>query len=444
MLGVALAGIVMGWPLNAFVLGSPFLLQWTMLQLAAVLALVLLPAVKNAPSPLPLAGVIFCGVIATFSSANGMLLWPVLIVAGLLLQISLSRVAWLAGAAVGSIGVFFIGYDSQGLGVLTLIEHPIRCAGFVISYVSMPFGVIRNPSFGFVFGSISVVSWIALAILTIRSSALSPTARSVFFGYYAFVVFTALLTAAGRIDLQDTGFGAAKAGRYLTVPLAAWGALLEAAILACATNGKIVSQRAITATAVVVMLFMQVRLARWLRSEDRVVVSSQLATLSIRNGILDDSLLRAIFPHPNFVRRYLPELKDSRLSIYSEQVTEQRGRSVRKLFPAATGGASEGKVLRIAPLDGGVEVVASIRGKEEGRRGNVLLFVDEHGKIVGFGQRLTKALSALLAARVTQGTTGWVGFIPDQDGESRFSMFLADTRSSRSRAVIGTVAICRH
>ena len=40
IIAILLAGIAMGWSLNSFVTGLPFLLQWTLLQLAVILALV--------------------------------------------------------------------------------------------------------------------------------------------------------------------------------------------------------------------------------------------------------------------------------------------------------------------------------------------------------------------------------------------------------------------
>ncbi len=444
ILAVVLAGIVMGWPLNAFVLGSPFLLQWTLVQLAAVLGLALLGRAKSAAKPWWLAGVICCGVIATFSSANGMLLWPVLIGAGLLFRMAKGRMAALVIAAVVSVFVFFIGYRSPGhLDALALVEHPVHCLGFIVSYVSMPFGVLRAPWVGFVFGSISVLGWVGLAIQARRRDVfLSPVGRSLFFGYYAFVLLTALSTAAGRMDLQDAGFDAAKAGRYVTLPLVGWAALFEAAILVFARDRqRIFSLRVTGAIAMVVLLFMQVRLARWLRSEDRFNASEQLTALSIENGILDASLLSSIFPHPSFVQRYLPELKDNHLSIYSDRLAALPGQPVHALFPLMSGETSSGKVLRVVPVQGGVEVVVATNHDEAARRANVLLFVDEHERIAGFGRRATTILSGVLSLHPEKAATDWVGFVRfDREGR-RFSMLLADTRRCRVTPVAGALSI---
>lgn len=439
-----LAGIVMGWPLNSFVLGTPFLLQWTLVQSTAVLGLAALFRARNAASPFWVSLVICCGVVATFSSANGMLLWPVLIGASLLLRMPKKRLATLVTAAIISILVFFIGYRTPGhLDILAILEHPIHYLGFIISYVSMPFGVLKNPVIGFVFGSISLLGWIGLAIHAARRPAtLSPVCRSIFFGYYAFVLLTALSTAIGRMDLQDAGFYAAKAGRYVTLPLAAWAALTGAAILVSPKDHRrMFSRQAIAAVAVVALLFMQVRLARWLRTQDRFSAGQQLAALSLRNDILDSSILGYIFPNPSFVERYLPELRTYKLSIYADRFQAPVGRPVHSLFSRTAEPTLKGKILRVMPVQEGVEVVASTCCRKATENCNLLLFVDEQGLISGFGLRTSQTLSKILSPDFVHGRTNWAGFIHTHAGASRFSMFLLDARQCRLVPLTPTLAI---
>src|SRR5207249_1087963 len=72
---ILLAGIVIGWQGSVMALGIPFLLNWTLTQFASVLALALIAALRNNSRVIYLAGLVTCGTVATYSSANGQLLW---------------------------------------------------------------------------------------------------------------------------------------------------------------------------------------------------------------------------------------------------------------------------------------------------------------------------------------------------------------------------------
>ncbi len=85
--GILLSGVVIGWQGCVVVVGSAFLLQWTMLQLAVTRACFY----SQKPGITEAIGIwsapIACGVIATYSSGSGMLIWPVMILAGLLIPL---------------------------------------------------------------------------------------------------------------------------------------------------------------------------------------------------------------------------------------------------------------------------------------------------------------------------------------------------------------------
>ncbi len=139
----ALAGYIIGWPGSSAVLSSPFLLQWTLVQLAAASALFCLARAKETARILYFAGAICAAVVATFSSANGLVLWPVLIVSGWILQIGAKRLAALGIAAALAISAFFYGYHSlHSLNFANFIHHPVYFLGFLASYVSMPIGAL--------------------------------------------------------------------------------------------------------------------------------------------------------------------------------------------------------------------------------------------------------------------------------------------------------------
>src|SRR5947209_6299638 len=74
--GILLAGVVGLWQSAANVLGVPFLLQWTLMQLAVALTFLSLSKLRATLSTAMLGGTIAAAVVATYSSGNALLLWP--------------------------------------------------------------------------------------------------------------------------------------------------------------------------------------------------------------------------------------------------------------------------------------------------------------------------------------------------------------------------------
>lgn len=228
---ILVTGSIIGWQGSVMAVGIPFLLNWTLTQFAAVLALALTAALKSNLRVIYLAGAVGCGSIATYSSANGMLIWPVILIAGLVASISRRYMFVIAVAGITNIGLYFVGYRiSHELDIGNLTNHPIYLLGFLASYVSMPFGALKVGSFGVWVGIVHLLIFLYLLYVSVRTRLLSSVPAIVLFGYFVFTLFTALLTAAGRMNSSDMTFTAAKASRYLTVPLANWGALLIALV----------------------------------------------------------------------------------------------------------------------------------------------------------------------------------------------------------------------
>src|ERR1700761_9397130 len=172
--GILLAGIIIGWQGSAVVLADTFLLQWTLLQFAALMSLALLARLKETAARADLVGVIAAAIIATYSSANGLLLWPVLIAAALFLSIGKRHVLALAISAVVSIGLYFIGYHFTGaVSIGKLLSHPWYLLEFVGAYVSMPFGAIKSTEFGVRLGLISLAIVIAFAVIAYKKRLLA-------------------------------------------------------------------------------------------------------------------------------------------------------------------------------------------------------------------------------------------------------------------------------
>ena len=431
-----LGGIVAGWPLSAFVLGTPFLLQWTLLQFAVVLGL--FTVMSSA-----LFGVsVACGVLATFSSANGILLWPVLLGVAGYRGASRGRLIALALSAVTAVGVFFIGYERSTTAFRASLQHPASPFGFVLSYLSMPFGVLRHPGFGFVFGLLSLAVWVGCFAGSFRRPTRSISRYEVLaFGYFSFLLLTATLTSLGRMDLGDPGFSNAKAARYLTFPLLGWtlGIPLLVAV-SLREQWRFFPPRTILLVTVAVIAFMQIRLGRWLRTNDNYVSHQQWAALGLENGLFDPATIGSVFPEQAFVRHYLPILRTSRKSIFADPAFAFLGRDFPSVFPEPSRRLEAGGILRVTHVAGGVSILGWAAHLGSGGATTILL-VDESRKIVGLGRHLHAGIPRELSPLPAKEDLVWVGYVNDRYRSKTFIPYLVATDRDSASPVASETSI---
>src|SRR5438270_174689 len=82
-----------------------------------------------------------CCTGASYSSGNGLLLWPVVIVLAISIGATKRDVIVVSAAAVLAIGLYFVGYRFTGhLKLRSAVTSPLYLLQYVASYLSMPFG----------------------------------------------------------------------------------------------------------------------------------------------------------------------------------------------------------------------------------------------------------------------------------------------------------------
>jgi hypothetical protein len=313
-----LAGVFALFESVAIVLAVPFLLQWTLTQCAVTFSLVCLSLLAGKESARMLTATISAAVIATYSSANGLVLWPLLLTFAVLLRVSKRSLAILLAAAVLSIGLYFAGYRfSNDLHVSQLIVHPLYTLGFVCSYLSLPFGAVKAPTFGISVGVLSLLTAVLCLGVMAKRNLLSSRASVVLLGYYAFTLLTALLTAAARIDPSDTSFYAAKGFRYISLPQMNWAGLI---LLVFWLLARIRKTQVLTISALALslaFLVASVKLGRWLPAAGSFFTSQQAVVRRLEAGHFDRELVsHYVFPDLRIVQSGLADLKASKLSIY--------------------------------------------------------------------------------------------------------------------------------
>ncbi len=435
-LAILLAGIMMGWRGSAQVVGVPFLLQWTLLQVMVLLALWLLWRAKDTQKLGYLAAAIACAVVANYSAANGLFLWPILLIAAWILRLRLRHLSILALAAVISSTTFFIGYHSTGkLNLSNFLVHPVYSFEFLCSYLSVPFGLVQ-PGLGVCLGLASLAGFCILVVLAARNRLLTTEPGILLFGSYVFTVATAVLISSGRMDPTDPTFLSAKAERFVSIPVVTWAVLIAAALWVTYRRGWKIASYVIALLTVALLLKVLPRTRVWVQSHDNTIREQQWATLSIESGIFDPELVRKVYPDPNLVTIALPALRTYYVSIYSFAYSRWLSQPVSSEF-ATSQVPGSGEITQVYPLRGGLEVLGWAEGAEHATYFPKIVFVNDRSQIVGFGRRLKLGLPVGLASLRTPASIAWVGFVEFTDRSKTFSAYVIDRRA-RTLTPIGS------
>jgi hypothetical protein len=435
---IFLAGIIMGWQGGALLIASPFLLQWPLMLAASAAALLLLSRVPSARHPFVwLAVAILCGVVSTYSSGNGLFLWPILVTAAYILRLRKPQVAILIVSAAVFVGLYFIGFRfSHGSGVGALIEHPLFAVKFVAAYLAMPFTAVR-PHLGVAVGLAGIAAYVGLAILACRRRVLATTPGVVLLGFYLLCLLTGVLIAAGRMNPQDPRYIAGTAQRYVVVPLAAWAALVLAAawllgnsrhLLWLPTLGLFALGWGATVRSP--------RLGFWVDNFKYMLSDCQVASLGFESGLEDPGLMRDVMPAPFYVARMLPVLRKFRLSTFASPRIDWLGKPADTVFSHISDQPEAGAVTTVYPIESGLIVLGWKEGARRIWHPQQFVFLNERGQIVGFGSKLPGGVPRGLATFDNPQSLAWGGFVNLHIPSESFSAYAVEAHG-KALAPIG-------
>ncbi len=267
-----------------------------------------------------------------------------------------------------------------------------------------------------------------LAVLAVRKRLLHSRAGVVLFGCYLFSLFTALVTAAGRMDTADLAFTGAKAPRYLILPLVTWAVFVLLILWLSAKFGwKVASPRVITVIIASLLLLGLPKLRWWLQARDDDQANEQLEAIALVDGLNDPSVMLKIFPDPPSVNRWLSGLRRRELSVFYKDRSKWLGLPARRFaLPVTT--IIAGEVTYTFPVISGIEVAGwADESQLRGGTGWILL-TNERDQIVGFGRKVPAGFPTMVRSPRTPPSLGWVGFVNLRFPTNSFCAYVVNKR----------------
>ena len=282
-----------------------------------------------------LAASLVCGIVATYSYANGLTYWIIGFL-GLLLVPSvgknkkramLSVWALVTGLVLFSYFFRFRPVIPSGKPMLYFVSHPFEYAGYVFKYLGA--AIINYQGYALVLGltGVAIFFWLCWTVVYKKAASLSALRPFVLIGLYS--IACALLTGVGRV-----GFGAEQAmsHRYVTFSNLLWYSNFIFFYLwlkdYLGSGGYQRRRRISLVICLVLVLSVLFLIGRTsYRVGHRALKSNHDRLLPARHELLrgdNDELLRRLYIDPDFVREGIETLKRHHLSVFRESKSSER------------------------------------------------------------------------------------------------------------------------
>ena len=349
---------------------------------------------------------------ATFTSGNGITVWPVLITVALLAKLPWRLVgAYFVGLAC-VVPLYLIGYRSPSQHASPFESvHQLR---LILEYIEkyLGGGAVPDSHIGWapVIGLLGLLAAAALVPRLMTRWGKTSLLEYCLAGIVLYSVATALITSLGRLNF---GTNQAFTSRYQTFALMFWLALSLWIISIVARELSVNWLVALYLLIVVTTCYSATQYGRILERVRRNTANRERAGVSIITGVHDKDFLQfALLPSPIPVPE-IEELRARRLSLFSTPRAAQFGQAFDQFYRTVSPDKCEGSVEVASFVDANLEGVG-IRGWVIDRQTSgpleQVVFVAE-GKIVGFGvlgPGRVDVAKALHSERAID--SGWIGY----------------------------------
>jgi hypothetical protein len=288
---------------------------------------------------------------ATFSLANGTLLWPLLVAAAVFLRLRLSAIASLAIVGTISTALYFHHYVSPTAqpNVVSLTVAPAEFLKFVAVY----FGSAWVQASLRAAGIIGIAGAGITCFLVLRCGSYVRTHKAFSLQMVLTLLFcigTSFLTALGRLNF---GVSYAFSPRYQAFILLFWCCLgLMILELASALKPKRVPFLVVQVCLLAVVL-RGAYLAQYpIREARSHGFQLNVASMALLTGVPDWQQLSYVGVKLNYLMREAPYLQQDRLSVYSGDMYSQLGKPMDSLFRLVSPDQCTGALESTTPIEG--------------------------------------------------------------------------------------------
>jgi hypothetical protein len=361
---------------------------------------------------------IFAACAATFSSAIGVILWPMLLLVASALRVR----PWVIEAYLG-FGLILVGsyfYHYQGPSIhsspFESLRHPIAVLTYSAGYMGivLPAWVKSRELVAVASGSVGLITALVSTLWALGKKRGEPLPMALI-GFIFFTVSTAFITALGRLGL---GLPQAFSSRYQTFNLLFWFSTVTLVLFFVSETSRML--RTLTLTALAGGMFLALFVfPLGIRASRTRTQQAEAAATALLTGVADQTTLRVLFEDSSLVWRDAMYFRRQHLFMFSDSNTGELGQSLVSAYRIASSQHCRGQATMVEQLSA-EDLLAdkdtltlringwALDGSNAPFRR--LVFAAD-GRTVGFAASLAGPLSAKHSELVRNpNPSGWMGF----------------------------------
>jgi hypothetical protein len=387
---------------------------------------------------------ILAGSAATYSNANGVIAWPVLIVAAVALRVRFRVIVAYMAAGFLLVISYLHGYTSPGYhgSPLESLHHPLVIAEYVAKYFGGSWAHHYRPSIAVIIGIAGIALGLGLALRVLAMRNQRPPLPIALVGLMFFSLGTAFVTALGRMNF---GTDQAFSSRYQTFSLLFWFSLGMLLMSFLTEKGWRIAVTLLLAIIALMMLSSAGQYRFPLQAARSRAWITDVAGSAFLADVRDPKSATELFPPgPDWVWDDVRYLQQHQLSVFSSGLNSGLGQPLVTTDHAGSQSTCLGNVDLIESVTGPDSDAWHIAGwavdpqsRKPVRR--VIAAVD--GRIEGFGVVGLARPDVRRALRTRRALdSGWSGFLRSA-GKTMIDVYGVVDASNEKLCRIGSVPV---
>lgn len=374
------------------------------------------------------------GVLSTYSMANGLMVWPMLVALSFWLGLPVRFRIALGTAFAIMATIYLWGYHSPPQTADptdSVLHHLPQVLAFSVTYLGSPIDPLATAILnragmggdgprvvcGAVAGATGTFAVLTMTIVLWRRRRVAVSAQVALLHVLFFILATSGLVGMGRVNFAVVE---ALTSRYVTPAMVFWVALVSLAwsLLAPPRLDPLRPRQALASAGLVGIMFFAIALhqPRWIQySLDYATVLEQ-AQSAVVAGVYDDQPWHVAFHTPREIFAVVDYLRANRLSVFTEEWTHWTGKPLASRFTVDRVGACMGHFDQATVVPSAIMPGSRIAGwawdTKAARGPETVVLADDTGVVAGVARSTFQRpdVSAAVPA-VKGGKAGWRGYI---------------------------------
>jgi hypothetical protein len=400
----------------------PFQVQFIMVYSAAAAALFALwRSAENDWSVSWILTSVAMAIVANYSMANGVLVWPVLILAAVWLRMPWKWIGALAGSGLAIGALYFYHWQRTPFpNNLAIGQRFVRTGLFWLIHMGAPLAPMATPydmlrNYAALPGAILAIALAVGLVMLWRRSEWGNSARGILLFYCTFIAASSASIAYGRSELA---LSKAFAWRYLTPSYLLWTGML---LVEWPVLRKVPSAALYGLLSTLIFAGIAVNQANALKIVTSWAATIRLGEVGVADNVTDPAPWRSLYyedytPRLQSVMSVVDYLREHNLALFNEEWTHWPGTPLKSRFaidstPGVCQGEFQDTIPVTSPLRSGWRSSGWAWDNRAARPPRYVILVDDNGFIAGVALTGFSPSAALTAGSLRHATATWNGYV---------------------------------